>query len=156
MSVVIRTEIDIDAPPRTVWSILVDLKRYPDWNPFTVQMTSSLKMGAPVAMRVALRKGWRIRQTEYVSAHESERKLCWKMKGLPPFVLGAERCQALQPLAGGQTRYVNADVFRGVLSPLLMWIFGKDIERGFEQVARALKRRAETDRARATPDRSTR
>ncbi len=143
MAVVIRTEIEIDAPIDVVWHVLTDLARYPEWNPFTVQMDSSLKLGAPVRMRVAMRENWKLRQTEYVSAYEVQRKLCWKMKTLPAFVLGAERCQHLQALEGQRTHYVNADEFRGLLTPLVMMIFGRDVERGFQGVAEALKHRAE-------------
>ena len=30
----ISTEIEINAPVETVWSILTDFDKYPDWNPF--------------------------------------------------------------------------------------------------------------------------
>ncbi len=39
MQHVLHTEIDIEAPPETVWRILTDLERYGEWNPFVVSST---------------------------------------------------------------------------------------------------------------------
>ncbi len=39
--------VDIDAPTDVVWRVLVDLERYPLWNPFCLSAVSTLRMGAP-------------------------------------------------------------------------------------------------------------
>jgi hypothetical protein len=43
-----------------------------------------------------------------------------------------------------RTRFVNQDVFHGWLAPLVMRAFGRAMQRGFESVATALKKRAES------------
>ena len=36
------SEIVVAAPPERVWEVLVDLARYPDWNPFLVAASGLL------------------------------------------------------------------------------------------------------------------
>ena len=65
----VRAEIEIDAPPERVFDILVDLEAYPDWNPFTPRVESSLEIGAPVHLHVRLRGQKLSHRVEYVSAN---------------------------------------------------------------------------------------
>ena len=139
----ISAEIEIDAPRERVWEILVDLDRYPAWNPFTRRVESTLEMGASVTMDVQLRPNRRSVQREVVTAIEPMEKVCWGMKILVPWLLAANRCQVLSTTADGGTRYFTADEFRGVLVPLVMWLYRDSVQRGFTGVARALKARAE-------------
>ncbi len=142
----IEAQADIDAPLDRVWSILVDLDRYGEWNPFTTKVESTLKLGSPAVLHVQMRPNRKIVQVETVSAFEPGVRMNWKMKLPLPFLLKAERCQVLTSLPGGGTRYYTCDEFRGPLVPLVMRIFRADIQRGFEGVAQSLKRRAESAR----------
>lgn len=35
----ISTEIEIAAPPATIWAVLTDYERYPEWNPFLTKIS---------------------------------------------------------------------------------------------------------------------
>jgi hypothetical protein len=48
----LRTQIDIDAPPPLVWSILIDLAAYPDWNPFITSATGRVAVGERLTNRI--------------------------------------------------------------------------------------------------------
>lgn len=140
----VRAEIEIDASPESVFDILSDLDRYPEWNPFTPSIESTLEIGAPVRMRVRLLEGKRLfRQVEYVTACERPRRLCWGAD--IPFrrIVRADRCQTLEPLENERTRYICTDEISGWLTPIVMRFFGAAMQRGFEDCARALKQRAE-------------
>jgi hypothetical protein len=56
--------------------------------------------------------------------------------------LKTHRIQRLEERDGG-TYYYTEDVFWGLLTPLVMAIYEKDIQRGFDEVAEALKRESE-------------
>ena len=43
----IATEVTIDAASETVWRILADTARYPQWNPYIPELHGTLAMGAP-------------------------------------------------------------------------------------------------------------
>ncbi len=141
----IRSEIEIDAPPEPVFDILTDLARYPEWNPFTPQIDSTLEPGAAVRMRVRLRGDDKLMtQVEYVTANERPHKLCWGADIPLRFLIRADRCQRLERLPGGRTRYICTDDFSGWLTPVVMRFFGPAVQRGFDDCATALKKRAES------------
>jgi hypothetical protein len=141
---VVRSEIEIDAPPDEVFDILVDLERYPEWNPFTPRVESTLEIGDPVHLHTRLRIGKPLMlQVEYVTANERPSELCWGADIGARFLIRADRCQVLTPLDAGRTRYVCTDEIRGWLSPLVMLLHRDNMQRGFDDCARALKARAE-------------
>jgi hypothetical protein len=142
----IAAQADIAAPADHVWSILADLPRYREWNPFTTEVESTLEVGTAAVLHVQMRPHKALVQRETVSAFEPGVRLSWKMQLGTSLLLAAERCQVLSPLPGGGTRYYTCDEFRGVLVPLIMRLYGADIQRGFDGVAHALKRRAEGTR----------
>ena len=70
--------------------------------------------------------------------------LCWDLTMGAAFLLTAERCQTLTAVSAVCTHYVTEDRFQGLLAPLVMAIFGRAMQRGFEDCAKGLKRQAET------------
>jgi hypothetical protein len=143
MKDLVRAEIDIDAPIEHVWEILFDIDSYSDWNPFTPRVESTLELDDPVHLYVRLKGEHLTHRVEYVSAVEPPNRVCWRMKIATPLLLAAERCQILTPLGEGRTHYVTEDHFRGLLTPLVMSQFRSGMQRGFDDVATALKQRAE-------------
>ena len=140
----VRAEIEIEAPVERVFEILADLPRYPEWNPFTPAIESTLQPGDPIRLTVRLRSDSKfMQQTEYVTANERPHKLCWGGNIGPGFLCRAERCQILTPLADNRTLYVCENEIRGWLRALVLRYFGPAMQRGFEDCARALKERAE-------------
>jgi uncharacterized protein YndB with AHSA1/START domain len=140
----VRAEIEIDAPPERIFDILTDLEAYPEWNPFTPRVESTLRPGDAVHLYVRLRGQRLSRRVEYVSRNERPTHLCWGATIGASFLLRAERCQTLTRIDERRTRFVNEDVLRGWLAPLVMLTFGGPMQRGFEAVASALKERAES------------
>jgi len=139
----LRAEVEIAAPAERIFAILGDLAAYPEWNPFTPRVESTLRPGDPIHLHVRLRGPRLSHRVEVVSANEPPRRLCWRMQLGARWLLAAERCQELTPLGGGRTHYRNEEVFRGCLAPLVSWLFGSTLRRGFEEVALALRKRAE-------------
>jgi hypothetical protein len=139
----ISSEIEIDAPSELVWSILRDFDSYPAWNPFTVSVKTTLELGSTVDMQVKLRPPKTMHQVEFVSALVDGERVCWGGHVGPRWFISADRCQVLTDLGAGRTRYSTTDAFRGVGVGLMFLIVGRHVQRGFDDVARALKARAE-------------
>ena len=138
----VRAEVEIEAPIERVWSILLDLERYSLWNPFTARVESTLQVGDPIHLYPRLIGKRPMHRVERVSRNEPYH-LCWDLTMGAAFLLTAERCQTLTPLSGDRTHYITEDRFRGLLTPLVMAIFGRAMQRGFEECAKGLKKQAE-------------
>ena len=139
----VRAEIEIAAPIDRVWGILTDLERYSEWNPFTARAESTLRVGDPIALYPRLIGNRAYRWSERVCRNEPY-DLCWDLTLGARFVLTAERCQTLTALGEDRTHYVSEDRFNGALAPVVMAIFGRAMQRGFEDCAAGLKKRAES------------
>lgn len=141
--VIASEKIRINAPIEKVWAILLDLPRYPEWNPFTYRVDSTLTIGAPVDLYVRMRKRGERVQREYVRTVQAPTTLSWGMTMGHAVVLTALREQKLERIDAQSCSYQSTDAFRGALTPLVTYLFGEDIEEGFNAVARALKAHAE-------------
>lgn len=132
-------KVTINAPIQEVWDFLCDLKNYPNWNPFTYQVDGHPVLGAPVKLHVRMPiRGDRI-STEIVKCAEMDKTLSWGMTMLHPALLIAQRDQKLIAINDRQCTYQTWDAFRGLLTPLVVGLFGKDMENGFNSVAFALQ-----------------
>lgn len=134
----------IDAPIERVWSVLVDIDRYPEWSPFVVKVDGPLAVGTMLTLHVAMTPNRPVlRQRERVSKREELRELSWGTVMGHPLLLRAERYQRLTRISDGQTRYETADDFEGALVPLVFALYRAKIQAGFDATAIALKKRAE-------------
>ena len=141
---VVSHTVEINAPRELVWEILEDLAQYPQWNPFTVKVEGTLKVGNAINLHVKMpKRGDRI-QTEIVKKIDAPRSLSWGMTlGISP-LLSALREQRLESITNDRCSYSTSDRFSGLLSPLVYFLFYEDVHGGFNRVAYALKERAET------------
>lgn len=132
-------ECRLAAPPERVWAVLVDLGAYPRWNPFTLQVRSSLAVGDPVDMVVWMRGRGTVRQREWLEVCEAPSRLVWALRIPVPWLLWARREQRLLPDGEG-TRYVTVDEIGGLLGPVVHLLLGRSIAWGFTAMAAALAR----------------
>ncbi len=140
--VVSADPIDIHAPAEAVWSILVDVEKYGEWNPFSTRVETTLEVGSPVDLYVDMGL-FKIKQPELIQAVEPPEMLAWGMTMGARFLLFTSREQRLEVLDETSCRYHTNDAFSGLLAPLIVGLLGRIIRRGFNDVARALKARAE-------------
>lgn len=144
LHIVHRSEARISASSEVVWNIIMDLDRYPDWNPYTIGMMSTLKIGDPMVMQVKMSDTLTIEQTENIRVLEQGHKVCWGIDTTTPEFNSGERCQWLEPLPDGGTHWINEDLIEGTANPLVTALFGDSVQNGFDAVGVALKKRAES------------
>lgn len=138
------SEARIDASSEEVWAVIMDLDKYPEWNPYTIKMTSTLEVGDPMVMKVKMNDLVTLDQTEHIRVLEPGHKVCWGINTDTPEFNSGERCQWLEPLPGGGTLWRNEDLIQGSANPLVSSLFGSDVQNGFDAVGVALKKRVES------------
>lgn len=137
----IVTEIEIDATPAQVWSLLGNPESYPDWNPFIVSMQGELVEGATLTNRLRPEVGREMTFRPTVLRVESERELRWLGRLVLPRLIDGEHYFLLEARDGG-TRLVHGERFHGVL---LWFIDTRPFRADFERMDRALKARVEAE-----------
>ncbi len=138
-----RTEISISAPPNRVWHLLTDFASYPQWNPFIRRASRELREGAQleVYLQPSGARGMTFRPR--VLKAEPDRELRWLGHFLIPGLFDGEHIFTIEPLEAGGVRFVQREIFTGLLVPLFARLMEKDTRRGFEEMNLALKLRAE-------------
>ena len=134
--------VEIEAPIERVWEILVDVDRYGDWNPFTTRVETTFEIGSPVDLYVALGP-FKLKQPERIEAVEPPHLLVWSTKVGHRVLVSARRAQRLEALGETRCRYLTTDAFNGLLTPLVILLFGRLVRHGFNDMALSLKRFAE-------------
>ncbi|MBA3492031.1 MAG: SRPBCC domain-containing protein [Rubrobacteraceae bacterium] len=140
----LRSQIEIESPAERVWQVLTDFAAYPEWNPFIrrVDGQPEVEEQLVVRMRPSGTRGMTFRPT--VMKAEPNRQLRWLGHLLVPGLFDGEHISEIEELDRSRVLFIQREVFKGLLVPLLARSLDKDTQRGFEEMNRALRERAET------------
>jgi hypothetical protein len=139
----LHTEIEIEASAERVWGLLTDFASYPQWNPFIRSISGQPAAGERLEVRIEPPGGRGMTFKPEVLNAEPNRELRWLGHLLVPGVFDGEHSLAIQPLGEARVRFVQRETFRGLLLPLFARSLDNHTQRGFEEMNRALKERAE-------------
>jgi hypothetical protein len=139
----LRSEIEIEAPTRRVWQVLTDFAAYPEWNPFIRRVSGRAEVEERLVVRMqpSGSRGMTFRPT--VMKVEPNRELRWLGHLLVPGIFDGEHIFEIEELERERVRFVQREVFNGLLVPLLARSLDRDTQRGFEEMNRALRERIE-------------
>jgi len=141
----LRSQIEIDAPPERVWSVLTHFDGYPDWNPFIRSLAGRCEVGAKLAVRIEPPGARPMTFKPTIRAAAPARELRWLGRLFVPGLFDGEHRLEIEPLEKGRSRFVQSESFSGLLVPLFSRTLAAT-QRGFEQMNVALKRRVEEPR----------
>ena len=135
-----RTSIDVAASPETVWDVLVDVERWPEW---TESVTSLRLLDAgPLAVgsRAEISQPRIPTGTYTVTALEPGRSFTWQQRQPGSTVVAHHECT---PLPDGGTRVGLRVVMSGAVGGVVGWFYRGLTERYLAMEAAGLKARAE-------------
>lgn len=137
---IIEHVIDIPASPATVWQILTERDRYDEWNAFMTELSGRLAVGERLRVTIRLgRRAMTFRPT--VLAIEEGSLIRWRGRLGVPGIVDGEHELRLEAIPDGSTRFVQREVFTGLLVPLARRILD-NTEAGFADMNAALRDRA--------------
>lgn len=134
----LSTNIDIQATPATVWSILTDLKAFPSWNPFLTEASGPLDVGQQLSIRAG---GMAFRPT--VTHCIPKQRIAWLGKFWFKGLFDGIHSFRLEALPNGYVRFHHEEHFSGLLVGLFKKKLNTETRAGFEAMNKALKARAE-------------
>ncbi len=145
MNEVRSVTVEIGVPIGFAWSVLLDYGRYPEWNPFTVRVESTCRVGDPVDLYLPdpRRPGELVHQREWVVEHREPTHFAYEMRPTSELPVGGRRDQHLEPVGDDRCRYWTTDVFTGPHAAAAMAHSGPWVKAGFDAVAEAFRARAE-------------
>lgn len=129
----------IQASPETIWTILTDAPRYPEWEPSVDRIEGQIAPGEKITAYTKLSPGraFPVTVTEFIPGQ----KMTWS-SGMPLGLFKGERTFTLLPQNDGAIEVTVREVFSGLLLPLI----GRsipDLTPVFEGFVTGLKKRAE-------------
>ena len=142
--VVESARVEIAAPARFVWDVLVDYPSYPLWNPYTVAVATTLAIGDPIDLTLPNPDGsaGTFVNREYIRVVDPPRLLRYDTADELPGIF-AVRDQWIEDLGPDRSAYRTTDTFSGEHAAWVMANTGEWVRAGFDSVARALRDRAE-------------
>jgi hypothetical protein len=141
----LHSEIEIDAPAERVWHLLTDFASYPQWNLFIHSIRGQPIRGEGLEVRIEPPGGRGMTFKPKVLNAEDNRELRWLGHLLVPGLFDGEHSFTIESLAKNRVRFVQREAFKGLLVPLFARSLETNTQRGFEEMNRALKERAEAD-----------
>jgi hypothetical protein len=139
----LRSEIEIQASAELVWQLLTDFASFPRWNPFIRQARGNVLVGErlEVIIQPSGASGMTFRPT--ILKAEPNQELRWLGHLLVSGLFDGEHIFTIEPLGTNRVRFVQREIFTGLLVPLFARGLDTDTRRGFEEMNQALKVRAE-------------
>lgn len=142
----LTSEIAVNSSARIMWDLIAGFEDFPSWNPFIRRAAGEIKVGSKIEVFIqpSGTKGmiFRPRILKVDSRHE----LRWLGRLYLPWLFDGEHAFAIEPLGENSVKFVQSEKFTGLLVPFAGGLL-RDTQRGFEEMNRALKQKAEQRKA---------
>jgi len=138
----IRTEIEIEASPSAVWTVLADFSRYGDWNPFIPRIVGERVVGNVIEVLLCPPGGREMTVRPKLLVVEPDREIRWRGQLFSAKLFAGEHFFRLVEAGPNRTRFVHGEDFSGILVKAVTSSITR-AARGFVFMNQALKRRVE-------------
>jgi uncharacterized protein YndB with AHSA1/START domain len=144
MTTISSVVVEICAPAQFVWDILVDYPHYPQWNPYTVAVATTLEIDSPIDLTLPAPdgSGGTFVNREFIRVVKPPHHLRYDTGDSIPGIF-AVRDQWIEERGPARCVYHTSDTFSGEHAGWVIKNNGGWVKKGFDAVAHALKARAE-------------
>jgi len=134
-----QARTSIRANPGTIWKLLTDAPRYPEWNTTVDRVDGTIAPGQKIKLHVKINPGRAF--PVKVATFDPPKKMIWS-SGMPFGLFKGERTFTLTPRGDGTVEFSMQEIFSGPLAGLITKSI-PDLQTAFDEFAAALKTRAE-------------
>ncbi|GLY53052.1 SRPBCC domain-containing protein [Lentzea sp. NBRC 102530] len=136
--------VEIPAPAAFVWDVLLDYPHYPQWNPYTLAVATTLEVGSPIDLTLPRPDGGEgtFVSREFVRVVAPPTLLRYDTGDTFPGLLGV-RDQVITPLGADRCGYRTYETFTGKHADAVFEAQAAYVKQGFDSVAHALVARVE-------------
>jgi len=142
MSQSIRTEIIINASKERVWEVLTDFDKYPQWNPFIVEVQGKAVVGTHLRNTMLNGESKMVFKPKVMKV-EKYRYFDWLGSLFVKGLFDGHHRFELEELTPNQVKLKHNESFSGILSGLILKKIGDDTRQSFIKMNQALKQVAE-------------
>jgi hypothetical protein len=139
----VQSQIEINSHPQRVWKILTDFDTYEQWNPFIHKIIGQPKEGSKLDIYIETPAGKNRKYSPTITKVEEGRELRWFGKSSLPGFLNGEHIFTIEELQPEHVRFTQRELFDGLLTRLFGKSLDVDVKQGFQDMNKALKKRAE-------------
>jgi hypothetical protein len=115
------TQITINATPEEVWSMLIDVDKYPDWHPYIKKIEWRLERNAPIKVTYKKNDTQDAVFSAYIIDMEPNRMLSWG--GSLGFIFRAKHYYRIESVNNDSVKLTQGEYWRGIFGGM----YGKKI-----------------------------
>jgi hypothetical protein len=137
------SEIVINGTPEQVWGVLTNFSGFPNWNPFVRRASGTVKQGERIEVYLQPPDGPGMTIKPTLTEVVPNRELRWLGHTVIPGLFDGEHIFTIEALEADGVRFIQREVFGGILASPVLRLIGENTLRGFETMNKALKAEAE-------------
>ncbi len=137
----INLKEEINAPQAVVWDVITRTADYPKWNKFVVACESTFQVGSPIVMKVKVLPFMPMRQKETILKIKPGEFLEYGID-IPFGILSSSRQHILKAIDSDRTTYESVFILNGLLSSLVGFLLGTQLNRGFRDMTKGIASRS--------------
>jgi hypothetical protein len=103
----VRSEIEINSYPESVWRILIDFAAYDQWNPFINKIIGAPTEGSKIDLYIETPSGKNRKYSPRITRVEEGRELRWFGKSSLPGFLNAEHIFIIEELQPERVHFIQ-------------------------------------------------
>ncbi|HET9237274.1 MAG TPA: SRPBCC domain-containing protein [Oligoflexus sp.] len=132
----------LPTPRAQVFATLVDWTRYADWNPYIVRIDGQPQVGQAIRVFFSMGFGPAMPLSCRVTTVDpSKTMLAWDYKAFIPWLYTARHSFTVEDSPGGQSLVIQTEDIKGLMASSLFRIFHKLLQRRFQAMHAALRKR---------------
>ena len=138
----IKSEIKIYSTPDKIWSILIDFKNFPGWNPFMTSITGKAEIGSKLVVHIQPPNGQGMTFKPTVLSRIENKELSWLGKFIFSGLFDGKHKFELTDNMDGSVTFKQSEIFNGIFVGLFN---PEKTKNGFIEMNKKLKELAEKE-----------